>query len=432
LSLNFNAQEGFRFLNPSKKMVQVDFKLIHNLIVIPLKINNKELSFILDSGSNKTILFNLSDNDTIGLKNIEKVELQGLGKGNSVEALLSQNNTIAIQNIQSENESIYIILRDFFDLSSKMGTTIHGIIGHDLIKNFILKINYSTKKIVFYKPETFVYKKCKKCEVFPMQIIRRKPFIKAKVQLDTIGNSLTDVNLLIDSGGSDALLLFVDSEKNIKTPKKFFIDILGEGLSGTIYGNRSRIPKFKVGSYEIYQPTVSFLDSLTTLNARIYKERNGSLGAGILRRFHVWIDYPNKKLTLKKNQNFSDKFNYNMSGLEVVYNGKQLVREQETKTYKDGYSQNIETNSTISFVTSFSYKFKPSFKIKSVVKNSPSDKAGLKGDDIIVSINGIPVHNFNLSKIVSKFQENDHKKIKLQIDRNGQKLNFEFRLKQKI
>ncbi|WP_445756042.1 retropepsin-like aspartic protease [Polaribacter sp.] len=96
---NFYSQDGIRFFNRNIKKVRIDFKLINNLIVIPLKINGKELSFILDTGSNKTIVFNISENETIGLKNLEKLELRGLGKGNSVEALLSQNNTITIQNI---------------------------------------------------------------------------------------------------------------------------------------------------------------------------------------------------------------------------------------------------------------------------------------------------------------------------------------------
>ena len=432
LPFNLKAQNGFRFINQSKKNVRVDFKLINNLIVIPLKINGKELSFILDTGSNKTIVFNISENDTIGLKNVEKVELQGLGKGNSVEALLSQNNSISLGNIQSENETIYVILKDYFDLSSKMGTTIHGIIGHNLLKNFTIKINYIAKKIDFYESKNWEFKKCRKCAVFPIRIIRGKPFLEAKVQVDTIGNLLTDVNLLIDSGGSDALWLFEESKKEIKTPNNFFVDILGEGLSGTIYGNRSRIPSFKLGIFQLEKPTVSFLDSLTTINAKIFKERNGSIGAGILKRFTVWIDYPHKKIMLKKNSNFSEKFNYNMSGLEVVYSGKQLVREEETKTFTDGYNQQIESNNSVSFVTSFSYKFKPSFVIKSVVKNSPAEKVGLLKEDIILNINGIQAHEFTLGKIIEKFQEKDGKKIKITVDRKGQKLKFEFFLKQKV
>lgn len=432
ISSNFYAQDGFRFLNKNLKKVRVDFKLINNLIVIPLKINGKELSFILDTGSNKTIVFNISENDTIGLKNVEKVELQGLGKGNSVEALLSQKNTISLQNIQSENETIYVILKDYFDLSGKMGITIHGIIGHNLLKDFAIKINYISKKIDFYQSKIFEFKKCKKCSTLPIKVIRGKPFIQAKVQLDTVHKVFTDVNLLIDSGGSDALWLFENSKENIKTPINYFSDILGEGLSGTIYGNRSRIPAIQIDSFEISKPTVSFLDSLTTTNAMVFKERNGSLGSEILKRFTVWIDYPNKVLMLKKNSNFSRDFNYNMSGLEVVYNGKQLVREEETKTYKDSYNQNLDANNTVNFVTSFSYKFKPSFKIRSVVENSPAYNIGLQKNDLILNINGIQTHELTLGSILEKLQEKDGKKIKITIQRNGEKLKFEFYLKQKV
>ncbi|MGB1284116.1 MAG: retropepsin-like aspartic protease, partial [Polaribacter sp.] len=91
-----NSQNGFAFYGANKNRQQVTFKFINNLIVIPLKINGKELSFILDTGVNKTILFNLSKNDSLGLKNIEKVALQGLGDGKPVEALLSKNNVLTL------------------------------------------------------------------------------------------------------------------------------------------------------------------------------------------------------------------------------------------------------------------------------------------------------------------------------------------------
>ena len=72
-------------------------------------------------------------------------------------------------------------------------------------------------------------------------------------------------------------------------------------MSGTIYGNRSKIPYLSLGKFLIEKPTVSFLDTISTLNARQFKERNGSIGGNILNRFKVWVDYPNKKITLKKN-----------------------------------------------------------------------------------------------------------------------------------
>ncbi len=164
----------------------------------------------------------------------------------------------------SSNEEIYVLLSDQFDLSSKMGITIHGIIGYNLLKNVIAKINYKSKKIIFYNPKLYKYRKCRKCEVFPLYFRHKKPYINVKVQLDTVGTKKTAVTMLIDSGGSDAIWLFEGTKEEIKTPKRFFKDILGEGLSGTVFGNRSRIPELSIGKFKIKKPTVSFLDSIST------------------------------------------------------------------------------------------------------------------------------------------------------------------------
>lgn len=426
------SQGGYHFKNPSKDKQRISFQLINNLVVIPLKINGKKLSFILDSGASKTILFNITKNDSLGLNDVEKVSLQGLGKGKPVEALLSKNNTISLKNITSSNETIYVVLKDNFDLSAKMGITIHGILGYSLLRNFIVKINYKNKKIDFFNPKTYQPKKCKRCETFPIQFYRKKPFIDAQVQLDTIDNELTKVKLLIDSGGSDALWFFEGTKKQIKTPKRFFRDVLGEGLSGTIYGNRSRIPKIKLKSFEIESPTASFLDSSATINARAFKDRNGSIGAGILKRFVVWFNYSNQQLTLKKKGSFKRGFNYNMSGLDIVYNGKQLVKEKDVKKITNAYNQQVNTKNSISFISSYSYKFKSSYKIKGVLENSPADSAGLQKGDVILRINNKSVHEFTLTDILMKMREKDGKKIKMLIERAGVKMKFEFRLAKKV
>lgn len=432
ISIKINSQTGFQFNGPNKNREQIKFKLINNLIVFPLEINGKKLSFILDTGVNKTILFNLSQNDSIGLNDIKKITLQGLGAGESVKAFISKNNTLKIKNTVSSNETVYVILKDFFDLSSRMGTTIHGIIGYNIFKDFIVKINYKSKKIDLYNPKTFTYNKCRKCEEFPVSFYRKKPYIDAEIQLDTIGFSTTKVKLLVDSGGSDAIWLFEDSKEEIKTPKRFFNDILGEGLSGIIFGNRSRIPKISLGSFEIKNPTASFLDTVSTQSARTFKKRNGSIGGGLLKRFKVWIDYSNKKITLKKNGSFKNGFNYNMSGLDVVYNGKQLVKEKIEKEVRSNYNQKLDDNNSVFFITSYSFKFQHSYKINKVVKNSSAHKAGLLKNDILLKINGKQAHDFTLSEIFSKFQERDKMKIKMQIERNGVKMKFEFRLEKKV
>ena len=186
------------------------------------------------------------------------------------------------------------------------------------------------------------------------------------------------------------------------------------------------------GSFIIEQPTVSFLDSISTKNARMYKERNGSIGSNILKRFIVWFNYANNTITFKKNGSFKKGFNYNMSGLDVVYNGKQLVKEEDVRSYSDAYNQSVSSTNSVKFITSFSYKFKPSYRIRNIVANSPADKAGLKVDDIILRLNNKPAHEYQLGEIIQKFQEKDGKRIKITVDRKGEKLKFQFRLEKKV
>ena len=53
------SQRDFRIID-AKKSAVVPFKLINNLIVIPVEINGVELSFLLDTGVSKPIIFNFS------------------------------------------------------------------------------------------------------------------------------------------------------------------------------------------------------------------------------------------------------------------------------------------------------------------------------------------------------------------------------------
>jgi hypothetical protein len=400
-------------------------------MVIPLEINGKQLSFILDTGVNKTIVFNSAQADTVFLRMNDKYKLRGLGTGEAVDAIISKNNRFRIGDLISHNRSVYIILKDEFDLSAKMGITIHGVIGYDLLKSLVVEINYKKKRLRLHDPKHFKYKKCKKCAKFPLTIYQNKPYIDVDVKIAE-NEENTRVKMLIDSGGSDALWLFEHTKENIVTPEKFFVDFLGVGLSGTIYGKRSRIASLQLGNYVVKEPTVSFLDSISTLNARRYKDRNGSIGSNILKRFKVWIDYPNKKFTLERNGALSGGFEYNMSGIEMVYDGKILIQERVTN-FGTNYGRNNDSNSTasnsVNLVTSYSFKFKPRFRVNNVLEGSPADLAGIKKGDVVLRINGKNTYEFTLTEIIAKFQRKSGAKIRLQIMRNNQVMNFTFRLK---
>ena len=127
---------------------------------------------------------------------------------------------------------------------------------------------------------------------------QNKPYIDASVE---INSNIIPVKLLIDSGGSDALWLFEDENIGMApVGDKYFEDYLGKGLSGSVYGKRSKVTSFSLNSFILEEVNVAFPDSISISFARKFKERSGSISGELLKRFNIIMDYPNGKVTFKK------------------------------------------------------------------------------------------------------------------------------------
>ena len=421
------SQEGFHFVTNNEK-ISIPFKLINNLMIIPVKINNVELIFLLDTGIEKTILFSIEETDSLQFYNIEKIKIRGLGDGKSIEALHSKKNKITIDNLVDEDHEIYIILDQEVNFSSQLGIPVHGILGYHFFKNNFIEIKYSNNRINVYKDkEVFHNRKLKKYTDIPFLLELEKPYIEAVVSINSID---VKTKLLVDTGASDPIWLF-ENNLGIKSPEKYFNDFLGRGFSGDVNGKRSRIEKFKVGDYEILSPTTSFPDANSIQNVSMVEGRNGSVGAGILKRFDIIFDYPNKRMYLKKNGNFKDPFNYNMSGIEFEHSGLQWTKEEvgfKTSFVNNEIAVNLNDETSLKSVK-YQFTLKPLYGITNVRKNSPADLAGVKIGDIVHRINSRNSFTYKLQDINDLMQSEDGKWISLEVDRKGKILKFKFQLK---
>ena len=93
----FFAQGSFRILDSRKESENVPFSLVNNMLVISAEVNGKKLSFLLDTGIKKTMIFNLKFADSLVLRNVEKIQLSGLGEGNAINAMKSRGNIFKIK-----------------------------------------------------------------------------------------------------------------------------------------------------------------------------------------------------------------------------------------------------------------------------------------------------------------------------------------------
>lgn len=422
------SQGNFKFLN-EKKTISIPFQLANNLIIIPVELNGVKLNFLLDTGVDSTILFSLEEADSITFNDIEKIKIKGLGKGKSIDALHSKNNQLFINEFIDKNHEVFIILDQDVNFSSQLGIVIHGIIGYHFFKNHFIEINYKKKKIIVYKhKDDYSRAKLKRFEKIPISVELEKPYINASIGLN---NETIDAKFLIDTGGSDAIWLFEDGDK-IKSPENYFIDFLGKGFSGDINGKRSRIQKIKIGQNEIFNPTISFPDKESLQNVSLVENRKGSIGSEIMRRFNVIYDYKNSQIFLKKNKDFDDFFNYNMSGLEIEHSGLQWLKEEiELKTKlvnskgeeMSGFEPSSPQNVKYAFV------LKPKYEVMNVRDNSPAALAGIKKGDIIQKLNGNNAFKYKLQDIISIMQSEEGKWIRLELERDGVLFKTKFQLK---
>jgi hypothetical protein len=424
-SVMFSFGQG-NFELPGKQQDKIRFELINNLIVIPVEINGVKLSFLLDTGVSKPILFNITNTDSLQMNNVETIFLRGLGAGETVKALKSKNNFLKIGNAININQEIYVVFDQEINFTPKLGIPVHGIIGYNLFKDFIVEINYRSKVIKLNRREGYIYKSCKKCETFSLSFHNNKPYIDGEV---TLGKKTIPVKLLIDTGSSDALWLFEDDSHGISAiNNKYFHDFLGRGLSGNVHGKRSKISAFKLKNFTLNNVNAAFPDSSAIKQAKRIENRNGSLSGEILRRFNIIFDYENATIRLKKNGNFNDKFNYNRSGIILEQHGFRIVKESVNKKSVDNYGRSNNDNITISNVETYRMGLKPAYTIIEVRENSPAEKAGLLKEDIVVSINGKKAHELKLQEVIHYFRGKVGKMVKLKIERGGQIINVEFRL----
>tara|TARA_B100001057_G_scaffold501163_1_gene621244 strand:- start:9725 stop:11080 length:1356 start_codon:yes stop_codon:yes gene_type:complete len=416
-----------QFFLKDKVSEKINFEFAANLIIIPIEINGVELSFVLDTGVSKPILFNLTANDSLGLKNTKTFYLHGLGAEGKIEALKSSYNRFKIGDAVGSNQDLYVVFDTDINFTPRLGVVVHGIIGYDVFKDFVVEINYSSKYIRLHKPESFRPKTSRQWQSIPIEVHKNKPYLDAKI---AIGDNSEGVKLLMDTGSSDALWLFEDIKRGIvPNDSLFFKDYLGKGLSGSVYGKRSKVKSFQLSSFNLENVNVAYPDSVSVDINKIYKERNGSLGGDILKRFNLYVDYTNKKLHFKKNHYYKKPFTYNNSGIVLEHNGSMFVKEQIKMPKTDSYTLNDDMNSVkIDLSISHRMLLKPMYSVVELRKSSNAYASGLRVGDILLSINGKEVYNLKLNQINEILHGQTGRPIKLKIERYGEVKVFKFKL----
>lgn len=286
-----------------------------------------------------------------------------------------------------------MIIDENFQISHMLGIPVHGLIGFNLFKDYVVRVDYQDQEITLYRPEHYKYRDRRNDIILPLHFQGNKPLIRTSIM--TEDKTEVPVLLMVDTGASDALWLSDKSDDRISVPRNHISAFLGRGLSGDLFGTKGRIDAVWVGPLVLPRPIVSFPEDSLVSELISANDRNGTLGAEILRRFVVTIDYRNARITLSPTPLVKEPFNYNMSGMEVVNPMPGL----------------------------------PIFTIANIRENSPAFLAGLKENDQIISVNNNSHSNMSLNDINLIFQSKENRKIKMRVLRDGEEIKTSFELK---
>ncbi|MDD3731177.1 MAG: PDZ domain-containing protein [candidate division Zixibacteria bacterium] len=326
---------------------------------------------ILDTGMpiEGAILFGSEKIDKMNLSYVGKAPIMGAG-GTTVKADLAMNINFKLPGASFSGQMVMVMPFDADRNNYHEGK--NGIIGSSLFKHFVVSIDFNNMKITLTNPEQFSY--TGKGEAIPLEIARY-PMLKCETEMES--GAKVPLNLIIDTGNSDALTLNVGSAKAIVPPNKT-IETYKVSLKNEIPVNIGRVKEFRIGGFQFKNVLCSF-----STQPPPPWSKEGNLGQGILKRFNVTFDYSRQVMYLAPNDQFNDPFDINMAGISFLRTENGL------------------------------------FRITRVYPDSPAADAGLKQDDLLKAIDDQIVTTITKDEAYRLLQKKSGQEVTLEVLRDG-------------
>ncbi|MBX2872456.1 MAG: aspartyl protease family protein [Saprospiraceae bacterium] len=387
-----------RDLHISKGQTKVDlpFDFHNNFIIVKVIFNNFfPLKFILDTGAEHTILTKREITDLLRVNYQREFKVLGSDMQTELVAYLASGIRFQLGDLSARNRSILVLQEDYFRFDEFAGIDVHGILGADFLRRFIVKINYRKQIVTLYSPQHFTPPKNRYKEL-PIEIVRNKPYIYTTASFGA--DTSLNLKLLYDTGASLAALLYTDTDPGMHLPESVIRSPIAIGLGGFLEGYIGRLPSIQVGPYKLANVVTNYQDLPPTVDSSYTNNRNGIIGNLIMQRFIVIVDYFASKIYLSPTRSFKKKFDYDRSGITLVATGKNLGQ----------------------------------YRVLNIITGSPADEAGVQTGDLIRKVNGVPASLLSLGSIINKFQKKEGKRTRVILKRGDEKIKVEFRLRKLI
>ena len=379
------------------KVIEIPFQMENDFIVLNVLLDNVlPLRFIVDTGAENSVLLEKQAADMLQVEYRRKFEVRGSDVDNPITAYLATGIDLRIENrILARNRTMLVLEDNYFDFERITGTPIQGILGVDFLMRFTVEFDFRREVMILHEPNE--WEPSKKYQRAPADFVRNRAYLNLPLEIRT--PPAQRQRLLLDTGAGLSLLLHTHNDStNIELPQQIVTTYIGNGLGGALEGNVGRSRNLTLGG-KVFSDIVTYFQPVDTAGAAFLNERDGIVGNRLLKRFNMVVDFPQQAVYLKaRRRNWRRRFAYDRSGLSIIAGGSEL------RTYR----------------------------IATVVPESPAAKAGLKVGDRIVGVNGQSATFLTLGSIIRKLEGKVGKKVKLRIRRAGEYFVAELRLRDLI
>jgi hypothetical protein len=353
--------------------ITIKFDFYANSIFFPGTINGRgPFRLLFDTAANGSPL-NSSRIKDVGLPVLSEYDRPNSGGGeNATHFSTLPGARVEFGGARLDLPELLAIPMD--ELAAIYGCALDAIIGRQLMEKYVVKIDYDTRTLTLFDPDTLQYSG--PGTVLPISIIRGGAQVRAKL---TLAGRTLEGNFLIDAPFPDAVMFTtpfhhahnLTSAARKLTPR--LIPGLSHGVGGRIEEVHGRLESLSIGPYTLKLPTATFPESEAGAFART--DIAGILGGEVWRRFRVWLDYAHHRLILEPAAHYDDPFEFDASGLLIRTTGPPF-RE---------------------------------FVVSTVVEDTPGSEAGVHVGDRVLAIDGRPAADFTMWDIRSMLRKADRR-----------------------
>jgi len=363
-----------------KSSTTVPFELFNNHIYVEVKLNGKgPFRVLCDTGGANIVTPTLARE--LDLKS--EGALQGRGVGEKSEDVgLVKIQSLGVGEATLANQVFAVYPMEAF--SAVEGTQINGLIGYEVFKRFVARVDYEHHLITLTVPSAFAYKG--DGTAVPFQFNAHIPQVEGEI--DGIPGKFD-----IDTGSRASLTVlgpFAEKHDLAAHYGAKLEAVTGWGVGGAARGLVTRAKVLRLGKVEVHDPVTEL--SLQKKGAFVNPYAAGNVGAGVLKRFNITFDYPHQQLIFEPNANYDQPDVYDRSGMWLNQSGETL-------------------------------------EVMDVVAGGPAADAGLKTGDKILAIAGRPVSKLSLPAVRQEFKSEPGTKLRLSIQSGEQKRDVELVLK---